>query len=55
MDKENTNIVNTQISECTEGKDTAPLFQIIFLEGLGRGICGGLVEGGAILGILLVE
>ena len=31
--KEETNIVNTKISECTEGEDKATLFQIIFLEG----------------------
>ena len=31
--KEETNIVNTKISECTEGEDKVTLFQIIFLEG----------------------
>ena len=31
--KEETNIVNTKISECTEGSEKATLFQILFLEG----------------------
>ena len=35
MDKEDTNTVNTPISERTEGEDKVPLFQIIFIE-LGR-------------------
>ena len=46
MDKEDTNIVNTPISEHTEGEDKVPLFQIIFIEVGRRGICGGSVEGG---------
>ena len=41
--KEKTNIVNTKISECTEGSDKANLFLILFLEGGKRGICGGSV------------
>ena len=52
--KEETDIVNTKISECTEGSDKATLFQIIFLEGRGRGICGGSVDGVAIFCMLLV-
>ena len=32
MEKEETNKVNTQTSERTEGADTVPLFQILFLE-----------------------
>ena len=28
--KEETNIVNTKISECTEGSDKATLFQILY-------------------------
>ena len=52
--KEDTNIVNTKISECIEGSDKATLFQIIFLEGWGRGIFGGLVDGGAIFCMLLL-
>ena len=31
--KEETNIVNTKISECTEGSYKATLFQVLFLEG----------------------
>ena len=33
MDKKETNIVNTKISECTEGSYKATLFQILFIEG----------------------
>ena len=40
-DNEETNIVNTQISERTEVEGTVPLFQILFIEGGWRGICGG--------------
>ena len=47
--KEETNIVKNKISECTEGSYKATLFQIIFLEGGERGICGGSVEGEEIL------
>ena len=47
MEKEDTNIFNTTISERAEGEDTLPLFQIIFLEGRERGICGGAVDFGA--------
>ena len=47
IDKEETNIVNTQISERTEGEVTVPLFKIIFFEVWGRGICGGSVKVGA--------
>ena len=36
MDKEETNIFNTQISERTKGEDTVPLFQIIFIEVWGK-------------------
>ena len=43
MDKVDTNIVNTPISDSTEGEDTVPLFQIIFIEAGGVGICGGSV------------
>ena len=32
MDKEDTNIVNTPISERTEGEDKFPPFKIIFIE-----------------------
>ena len=53
--KEETNIVNTKISEYTEGSNKATLFQILFLEGGERGICGGSVDGGAILCMSLVE
>ena len=52
---EENNIVNTQISERTEGEDTGTLFQIIFIEGWGRRIFGGSVEGGAIFCMPLVE
>ena len=38
-EKEETDIVNTPIFERTEDAETGPLFQIIFLEGGGRGIC----------------
>ena len=55
MDKEDTNIVNTPISERTEGEDTAPLFQIIFIEVGGRGICGGSVKVVARLCMLVVD
>ena len=41
MDKEDNNIVNTPISERTEGEDTVPLFQIIFIEVGVRVIYGG--------------
>ena len=53
--KEETNIVNTKISECTEGSEKATLFQILFLEGGERGICGGSLGGGAIFCMSLVE
>ena len=43
MDKVDTNIVNTPISDSTEGEDTVPLFQYIFLEVGGIGIYGGPV------------
>ena len=46
-EKEDTYIVNTPISERAEGAYTCPLFQILFLEGGGRGICGGAVAGEA--------
>ena len=52
--KEETNIVNTKISECTEGSDKATLFQILFLEGGEREICGGSVDGGEIFCMFLV-
>ena len=52
--KEETNIVKTKISECTEGSDKVTLFQIIFIEGGERGICGGSVDGGLILCMSLV-
>ena len=54
MDKEETNMINTIISERAEGEETGPLFQIRFLEGGGRGICGGAVAGGEILCMSLV-
>ena len=53
--KEETNIVNTKISERTEGEETVPLFKIIFLEGGGRGICVGAVDGGSRFCMLLVD
>ena len=53
--KEETNIVNTKISERTEGEETVPLFQITFLEGGGRGICIGSVDGGSRFCMLLVD
>ena len=31
MDKEETSIVNTKISDCIEGEDKVPLFQITFI------------------------
>ena len=52
--KEETNIVNTKISELTEGSDKSTLFQILFLKGGERGICGGSVDGGEILYMSLV-
>ena len=55
MDKEDTNIVNTPISERTEGEDKFPPFQIIFIEVGGRVICRGSVEGGVTLYMLLVD
>ena len=55
MDKEDTNIVNTQMSESTEGEDKVTLFQIIFIEVGGRGICGGTVEDGVRLCMSLVD
>ena len=42
MDKEYTDIVINPISENTEVADTGPLFQIQFLKGGGRVICGGV-------------
>ena len=41
MDKEDTNIVNTPISERTEGEDTVHMIQIVFIEVGARGIYGG--------------
>ena len=38
MDKEDTNIVNTPISERIGGEEKVPLFQIIFIEVGGRRI-----------------
>ena len=55
MDKEDTNIVNTPISESKEGENKVPLFQMIFIEVGGRGICGGPVEGGLRLCLSLVD
>ena len=55
MEKEDTNIVNTPISESTEGENKVPLFQMIFIEVGGRGICGGPVEGGLRLCMSLVD
>ena len=52
--KEETNIVNTKISEYIEGSDKATMFQIKFLEGGEREIRGGSVDGGAILCMSLV-
>ena len=49
------NIINTKISDRTEGEDTGTLFQIIFLQGWGRGMCGGAVEGEEILCTSLVR
>ena len=46
-EKEETNIVNTAISEHAEGADTGTMFQIRFLEGVGRVICGGAVAVGS--------
>ena len=43
------------ISEHTEGEDTVPLFQIIFIEVGKRGMCRGSVEGVARLCMLLVD
>ena len=54
-DNEETNIVNTKISERTDSEDTVTLFQIIFIEGGGRRICGGSVECGAIFCMLLID
>ena len=55
MDEEDTNIVNTPISERTEGTYKVPLFQIIFIEVGGVVICRGSVEGGLRLYMLLVD
>ena len=55
MDKEDTNIVNTPISDSTEGEDKVPLFEIIFIEVGGRRICGGSVEGEVRLCMPLVD
>ena len=52
--KEDTNIVNTKISECIEGSYKATLFQIIFLEGGEIVICVGSVDGGLIFCMSLV-
>ena len=52
--KEETNIVNTKISERTEGADKVPLFRNLFIVGGGKIICGGSVEGGARFCMLLV-
>ena len=38
-----------------EGEDTGPMFQILFLEGGGRGICRGELAGGARFFILYVD
>ena len=46
MDKGETNIVNTTISDRADGADTGPMFQVRFIEGIGRGICRGAVVGG---------
>ena len=54
-ENEETNIVNTKISERTDSEDTVTLFQIIFIEGGGRRICGGAVECGARFCMLLVD
>ena len=54
-ENEETNIVNSKISERTEGEDTVPLFQILFIEVGGRGICGWSVEGGSRLCMSLME
>ena len=48
-------IVKNPISECAEGEDKVNLFQMIFFEVGGRGICGGSVESGAILCISSVD
>ena len=55
MDKEDTNIVNTKIIERTEGEETVPLIQNIFIEVGGRGICGGSVDGRERLCMSLVD
>ena len=55
MDKEYTDIVINPISKNVEGAETGPLFIIQFLDGGGRGICGGVVLGGEILCTSLVE
>ena len=47
-------IFKNTISERKEGEDTVTLFQIIVLEGWGRLMCGGAVEGEAILCTSLV-
>ena len=54
-EKEETNIVNNPISERAEGADTGPLFQIRFLEGGCRGICGGALAGGVRFRMLSVD
>ena len=45
-ENEETNIVNIKISEHKEGEGTVPMFQILFIEGGGRRICGGAVDCG---------
>ena len=55
MDKEDTNIVNTPISERIEVEHKFSLFQIIFIEVGGRVICRGSVEVGVRLYMLLVD
>ena len=55
-EKEETSIiVNNQIIEPADDKDTGPLFRIRFLEGFGRGICVGSVYGGEIFCMSLVD
>ena len=49
------NKVRKPISERTEGEDTVPNFQILFIEGGGRRLCRGLVEGESKFYILLAE
>ena len=48
MQKVETSIFHTKISDSAEGTDTGPLFQIRFLEGGGRLVCEIKLEGGQI-------